>query len=44
VLTVVGQGDDMATALAQTYGAVSQIQFHNAYFRRDIGHRLTAIS
>lgn len=42
VLTVVGRGDDVVTALTQTYGAVAQIQFHNAYFRRDIGHRLTA--
>ncbi|AFY61620.1 phosphoribosylamine--glycine ligase [Synechococcus sp. PCC 6312] len=44
VLTVVGCGHDVKEALAQTYGGVAQIQFHNAYFRRDIGHRLTATS
>lgn len=44
VLTVVGQSEDVTSALNQAYSAVSQIQFHNAYFRRDIGHRLTVNS
>ncbi|MDS3861277.1 phosphoribosylamine--glycine ligase [Thermosynechococcaceae cyanobacterium BACA0444] len=44
VLTVVGRGETVEAALAQTYAGVAQVQFHNAYFRRDIGHRLTATS
>lgn len=44
VLTVVGRGKTLEAALGQTYAGVAEIQFHNAYFRRDIGHHLTATS
>ncbi len=42
VLTVVGRGESVTAAQNQAYAAVAKINFHNAYYRRDIGHRLLA--
>lgn len=39
VLAVCGRGFSLQQALDQAYEAVSDIQFQNAYFRRDIGHK-----
>ncbi|MDX1571505.1 MAG: phosphoribosylamine--glycine ligase [Xanthomonadales bacterium] len=39
VLCVCGMGDSIADARAVTYGAVDHIQWHDAFYRRDIGHR-----
>jgi phosphoribosylamine--glycine ligase len=42
VLCVVGLGDTVAEAAAQSYEAVEKIAWEDAYFRRDIGHRAIA--
>ena len=42
VLCVVGLGDSVATAAAESYDAVGKISWDGAYFRRDIGHRAIA--
>jgi phosphoribosylamine--glycine ligase len=39
VLTVVGQGDDYATAIERAYAGVGCIAFEGMQYRRDIGHR-----
>ncbi|NIP16430.1 MAG: phosphoribosylamine--glycine ligase [Pseudomonadales bacterium] len=39
VLCVVGLGEDVAGARAVAYAAVDRIDWHNCYYRRDIGHR-----
>lgn len=41
VLAVSGRGADVATAAAQAYAGVDQIQFEGAYYRRDIGRHLS---
>lgn len=40
VLGVTCQGKDFSTAIAATYSAVAKINFEDAYYRRDIGHRI----
>jgi len=42
VLCVVGLGESVAAAAAEAYAAVDHIRWHDAYFRRDIGHRAIA--
>ena len=42
VLCVVGLGNTVAEAAAQSYRAVDQVNWEDAYFRRDIGHRAIA--
>ncbi len=42
VLCVVGLGDSVAEAAAEAYAAVDKIDWQDAYFRRDIGHRAIA--
>ena len=42
VLCVVGLGDTVAEAAAKSYEAVERINWEDAYFRRDIGHRAIA--
>ncbi len=42
VLCVVGLGNSVAAAAADAYGAVEKIDWEDAYFRRDIGHRAIA--
>ena len=44
VLGVTTLGSDFDQAFQQAYAAVEQIQFRYAYWRRDIGHRVRAIS
>lgn len=39
VLCVVGLGDSVAEAQKTAYGAVNNIRWTNAYFRKDIGYR-----
>ncbi|MEO1204513.1 MAG: phosphoribosylamine--glycine ligase, partial [Pseudomonadota bacterium] len=39
VLCVVGLGDTVAQAAAETYDAVRKVCWDSVYFRRDIGHR-----
>ncbi|ESA34705.1 phosphoribosylamine--glycine ligase [Leptolyngbya sp. Heron Island J] len=40
VLGVTALGDGFETAIANAYSAIAAIQFDNAYYRRDIGHRV----
>ena len=42
VLTVVGSGDDFATAIANAYAGVDKIRFTGAFARRDIGRKALA--
>lgn len=42
VLCVVGLGDTVEQAAAQSYNAVEKIRWDDVYFRRDIGHRAIA--
>ena len=42
VLCVVGLGDSVAAAAAGAYEGVDKIDWEDAYFRRDIGHRAIA--
>jgi phosphoribosylamine--glycine ligase len=42
VLCVVGLGDSVAAAAREAYAAVDRIQWEDAYFRGDIGHRAIA--
>ena len=42
VLCVVGLGDTVEQAAAQSYAAVAKIDWDDVYFRRDIGHRAIA--
>jgi phosphoribosylamine--glycine ligase len=42
VLCVVGLGDSVARAAAESYDAVGKISWDGVYFRRDIGHRAIA--
>ena len=42
VLCVVGLGDSVAAAARASYDAVDRIDWEDAYFRRDIGHRAIA--
>jgi len=42
VLCVVGLGDSVAAAAVHAYTAVGKIDWENAYFRTDIGHRAIA--
>ena len=42
VLCVVGLGDTVADAAQDAYAAVDKIDWQDAYFRRDIGHRAIA--
>ncbi|RZV38207.1 MAG: phosphoribosylamine--glycine ligase [Chromatiales bacterium] len=42
VLCVVGLGDTVAEAAQDAYAAVDKIDWEDAYFRRDIGHRAIA--
>jgi phosphoribosylamine--glycine ligase len=39
VLGVTALGTDIKNAIESSYSAVDKINFENAYFRRDIGHR-----
>ena len=39
VLCVVGLGDTVVLAQEQAYQGVAAIDWHNRYFRTDIGHR-----
>jgi len=39
VLNVVGMGEDIKEAVANTYKAVEKIDFENMHYRKDIGHR-----
>ncbi|MDH3553213.1 MAG: phosphoribosylamine--glycine ligase, partial [Gammaproteobacteria bacterium] len=42
VLCVVGLGDTVAQAAAQSYDAVDKISWEGVYYRKDIGHRAIA--
>ena len=42
VLCVVGLGDTVEQAAAESYAAVSKISWDDMYFREDIGHRAIA--
>jgi phosphoribosylamine--glycine ligase len=42
VLCVVGLGDTVEQAAAQSYAAVDKIDWQDVYCRRDIGHRAIA--
>ena len=42
VLCVVGLGDAVEQAAAQSYAAVDKINWNDIYYRRDIGHRAIA--
>ena len=42
VLCVVGLGETVAQAAAESYAAVAKINWDDVYFRRDIGHRAIA--
>lgn len=42
VLCVVGLGDSVRAAQAEAYAGVAQINWHNCYYRRDIGYRAVA--
>ena len=42
VLCVVGLGERVADAAQDAYAAVDKIDWEDAYFRRDIGHRAIA--
>jgi phosphoribosylamine--glycine ligase len=42
VLCVVGLGETVAAAAANAYESVDKIEWQDAYFRRDIGHRAIA--
>lgn len=42
VLCVVGLGETVAVAASNAYDAVGKIQWQDAYYRRDIGHRAIA--
>jgi len=42
VLCVVGLGETVEQAAAESYAAVSKINWDDVYFRRDIGHRAIA--
>jgi phosphoribosylamine--glycine ligase len=42
VLCVVGLGNSVAEAAAESYAAVDRISWDDVYFRRDIGHRAIA--
>jgi phosphoribosylamine--glycine ligase len=42
VLCVVGLGDSVEQAAAESYAAVNKINWDDVYFRRDIGHRAIA--
>jgi phosphoribosylamine--glycine ligase len=42
VLCVVGLGNTVRDAAAESYAAVEKIGWNNAYYRRDIGHRAIA--
>jgi phosphoribosylamine--glycine ligase len=42
VLCVVGLGDTVEQAAAESYAAVNKIHWDDVYFRRDIGHRAIA--
>ncbi len=42
VLCVVGLGENVAAAAHNAYDAVGKIDWHQAYFRRDIGYRAIA--
>ena len=42
VLCVVGLGESVAAAARDAYAAVDKIDWDDAYFRRDIGHRAIA--
>lgn len=39
VLSVVGIGEDIASAVKNSYAAVEKISFKDAYYRKDIAHR-----
>ena len=39
VLCVVGLGDTVEQAAAESYNAIDKIDWENVYFRKDIGHR-----
>jgi phosphoribosylamine--glycine ligase len=39
VLCVVGLGESVADAQRSAYASVAAIQWDDAYFRKDIGHR-----
>jgi phosphoribosylamine---glycine ligase len=43
VLGVTARGTTFDEAIAKTYEAVSQIEFENSYYRRDIGHRVKQV-
>jgi phosphoribosylamine--glycine ligase len=40
VLGVTAFGNDIRSAIENSYSAVSKINFENAYYRKDIGHRV----
>ena len=42
VLGVTALGEGFEAAIANAYGALDAIQFENAYYRQDIGHRVRA--
>jgi phosphoribosylamine--glycine ligase len=42
VLCVVGLGDDVSSARDAAYAAIDDIDWQDAYYRRDIGHRAIA--
>ncbi|MEO0352751.1 MAG: phosphoribosylamine--glycine ligase [Cyanobacteria bacterium P01_A01_bin.15] len=41
ILGVTALGDSFGAAIANAYTAVAEIQFNHAYYRRDIGHRVS---
>ena len=44
VICVTGQGEDLISALARAYTAMSHLQFEGIYFRRDIASRVLRAS
>jgi phosphoribosylamine--glycine ligase len=43
VLTVVGRGNDYATAMQRAYEAVGRIHFDGCHFRSDIGRKALTV-
>ncbi len=41
VLNIVGNGDDLKSAISDAYAKVAKVNFQNMYYRHDIGNRKT---
>uniref|UniRef100_UPI00404AB220 phosphoribosylglycinamide synthetase C domain-containing protein n=1 Tax=Fulvivirga sp. TaxID=1931237 RepID=UPI00404AB220 len=42
VLTIIGRGDDMETAISNAYKDVNSIKWEGMYYRKDIGKDILA--